>query len=230
MSNPIINIKEMRYQWPNQDSDTLNIPSLTIEAGERLFIQGPSGSGKTTLLNIMGAVTPPSAGDLTVLGQNLSMLNGAARDKFRADHIGFIFQQFNLIPYLSTVENILLPYQFSAMRKRKCGNAVEAKSQAKKLLSRLHLDDANIHNRRVNELSVGQQQRVAAARAMMGRPEIIIADEPTSAMDADAREAFIKLLFDECAQSESTLIFVSHDRSLAQLFDRNINLTDINKN
>ena len=153
-------------------------------------------------------------------------LKGSAKDKFRADHIGFIFQQFNLVPYLSVLENVTLPCHFSKSRQSKSDNL---DAQALHLLNDLGMAEDKLLNKSVTELSVGQQQRVAAARALIGNPEIIIADEPTSALDSDARETFIELLFQECQQSNSTLLFVSHDRSLAKLFDRQIDLTAINR-
>ena len=226
MPTPVVKADNLCFHWTGEQKPTLDIKALIIEPGLRLFIEGPSGSGKTSLLNLIGAVTAPSSGTLEVLGQDLAQLKGSARDKFRADHIGFIFQQFNLVPYLSMTENITLPCHFSATRKARAG---DIHREALRLLSDLGLDNPEFQTKPVTELSVGQQQRVAAARAVIGRPEIIIADEPTSALDADAREAFIELLFKECAQFSSTLIFVSHDRSLGPLFDRKINLTDINR-
>ncbi len=226
MSDPIININNLCFHWNLQQQPVLNIKQLLIEPGQRLFIEGPSGSGKTSLLNLIGAVTVPTSGSITILGQDISRLKSSARDSFRADHIGFIFQQFNLVPYLSMVENVTLPCHFSVSRKSKAGDLRE---QALRLLTHLGLDNPDLHKKPVTELSVGQQQRVAAARAVIGKPEIIIADEPTSALDTDTREAFIKLLFEECSESSSTLIFVSHERSLGRLFDRHIHLPDINQ-
>ena len=226
MSNPIVQIEDLKFSWSSSADPVLDIESLVIEPGQSLFIQGPSGSGKTSLLNLIGAVTSPDAGLIKVLDQDVSKLRGSAKDKFRADHIGFIFQQFNLVPYLSVLENVTLPCYFSKTRKSKIGNI---DNQAHHLLTDLGMAKDNLLNEPVTELSVGQQQRVAAARALIGKPEIIIADEPTSALDSDTREAFIELLFRECGQSNSTLIFVSHDRSLAKHFDQQIDLPTINR-
>ena len=193
--------------------------------GERLFVRGPSGSGKSTLLSLLGGMVLPQTGTVRVLGQDLAELGGAGRDRFRADHVGFIFQMFNLIPYLSVVENVVLPCGFSARRSEqaaKAGGSVQA--EALRLLEHLDMADPDILGRRVTDLSVGQQQRVAAARALIGAPELIIADEPTSALDADRRLAFIELLFEECAREKSTLVFVSHDAELAAKFDRSVEL------
>lgn len=161
------------------------------------------------------------------MDQSLGSLSAAARDRFRADHIGFIFQMFNLIPYLSVIENVMLPCRFSARRKQRAmANSATLEHEAQRLLDHLDLSDSSLQERRITDLSVGQQQRVAAARALMGAPEILIADEPTSALDSDRREAFIRLLFDECAEQGSTLVFVSHDESLQPLFDRNLKLLE----
>ena len=225
MPKKIIEIKDLSFSWPNQIKPTLEVRELIVHDQQRLFIEGPSGSGKTSLLNLIGAVTTPNAGTIELLGQNLSNLKGSAIDKFRADHIGFIFQQFNLVPYLTMVENVTLPCYFSKSRKSKAGNLNQ---EAIRLLSHLGLDDPAVQTKSVTELSVGQQQRVAAARAVIGSPEIIIADEPTSALDADARQVFIELLFKECELASSTLIFVSHDHTLKPLFDNSIHMSELN--
>jgi len=163
------------------------------------------------------------------MDQALERLGSVQRDHFRADHIGYIFQMFNLIPYLSVVDNVVLPCRFSARRRAKAlarGN--DLITEARRLLYHLDMDHPALHQRAVTTLSVGQQQRVAAARALMGSPELLIADEPTSSLDADRRESFIRLLFDECREVGATLIFVSHDASLEHLFDRTVDLAAIN--
>ena len=224
----VIQIENLKFRYPGAARDCLSIPSFRVEAGDRVFLHGPSGSGKSTLLGLLGGVLLAQQGAIRLLDQNLNELRSSARDRFRADHIGFLFQQFNLIPYLSTLENVLLPCQFSASRKaRALKSGGSLKQEAQRLM--MHLDmDAELWQQPVNALSVGQQQRVAAARALMGSPEIIIADEPTSALDADRQNAFIELLMRECAESKTTLIFVSHDQRLASAFTHNISLADIN--
>lgn len=224
----MIKISGLRFSWAT--TPIINISQLHIQAGQHLFIEGPSGSGKSTLLNLLAGVLTPNSGEITILDQNLQQLSASKNDSFRADHIGFIFQQFNLIPYLSVIENITLPCSFSATRKQKAlARSGDLKSEAIRLLKALGLDTEDIFQRSVNELSVGQQQRVAAARAMLGSPEIIIADEPTSALDTAHRDAFINILFNECEKENITLIFVSHDNTLKKHFDNYINLADINK-
>ncbi len=224
-----VRIQDMAFHWHDQAPVVLALDTLTIEAGERVFIEGPSGSGKSTLLSLLAAVTVPQQGEIRVLGQRLERLGSVQRDHFRAHHVGYIFQMFNLIPYLSMVENVLLPCRFSKRRmERALQRSTSLAEEALHLLEHLDMADPELLGRPVTSLSVGQQQRVAAARALMGSPELLIADEPTSSLDADRREAFVKLLFEECRLAGSTLVFVSHDASLEALFDRTIRLADVN--
>ena len=228
MSAAVIRIRDLGFTWPGQAAACLDIANLSVEAGERIFIHGPSGSGKSTLLGLLGGVLVPRRGTIEVLGADLGSMPAAARDRFRSDHIGFVFQLFNLVPYLSVMENVVLPCRFSARRKQQAIAAGKSvRDEAIRLLA--HLDiDGSLLERPVTELSVGQQQRVAAARALLGRPEIVVADEPTSALDADRQAAFLKLLLQECAAAGATLLFVSHDRRLAADFSREIELPSIN--
>jgi putative ABC transport system ATP-binding protein len=226
----VIDIRDMAFRWQPDAPAVLSIDTLQVAPGDRLFIKGPSGSGKSTLLSLLSGVTTAVSGTVRVMGQELGRLGSVQRDHFRADHIGYIFQIFNLIPYLSVVDNVTLPCQFSARRRANAlqgGKGLEA--EARRLLQQLDMDHPDLHRRAVTTLSVGQQQRVAAARALMGSPELLIADEPTSSLDADRRESFIRLLFDECRGVGATLIFVSHDASLEHLFDRTIDLAEINR-
>jgi putative ABC transport system ATP-binding protein len=224
-----IKVENLRFAWGAGTAPVLKIERLQVPRGERVFIEGPSGSGKSTLLSLVAGVVVPQEGRVKVNGQQLNAMPGAARDRFRADQIGYIYQMFNLIPYLSIVENVTLPCRFSRLRReRAAGWNGDLMAEATRLLKKLGLDTSSVGNRTVTDLSVGQQQRVAAARALIGTPAIIIADEPTSALDAQHREAFIRLLFQECDREETTLVFVSHDTSLAGMFDRRVRLTDIN--
>jgi putative ABC transport system ATP-binding protein len=201
-----------------------------VARGDRIFIRGASGSGKSTLLALLAGVNLPSGGDVAILGETINRLSSARRDHFRSDHIGFIFQLFNLIPYLSVLDNVTLPCRFSHLRKQKAtGSGGTLHDEAMRLLTHLDMADESLIHRPVTELSVGQQQRVATARALIGAPEIIIADEPTSALDSDMRQAFIRLLFQECEETGSTLLFVSHDHQLETLFERHITLDEINR-
>lgn len=221
---PLLELDRLRFAWPAQPP-CLDIEHFELTAGEQVFLHGPSGSGKSTLLNLLAGVLTPQAGRLTLLGHDLTLLSGPARDRLRADHMGIIFQQFNLIPYLSVLDNVLLPCRFSRRRRERAGDAHEA---AARLLRHLDLDAALWH-RTATALSVGQQQRVAAARALIGRPELIIADEPTSSLDTQRQAAFLDLLLDECTQVGAALLFVSHDHRLAGRFTREVALLEINR-
>lgn len=225
-----IELSDVTYRWRPGLAPVLDIPAFKVTAGERVFISGPSGSGKTTLLNLLGGIAVPETGDVNVLGSRLDGLSRSMRDGFRADHIGLIFQLFNLVPYLSLIENVLLPCRFSARRRaRTAMEGGDPVSEAHRLLVHMGLPESALASQKVTDLSVGQQQRVAAARALIGTPEIIIADEPTSALDEDARQSFLDVLFETTERSRQTLIFVSHDRRMKSLFDRHVELSDINR-
>lgn len=221
----VVELNQVKFTWPGNETATLEIPSLTIQHGEHLFIKGPSGCGKSTLLGLLTGINTATSGQVSVLGENLSDMSGSQRDKFRANHIGYIFQQFNLLPYLSVIENVVLPCQFSALRKQSVEG--DLYSNARHLLDKLRLP-SELLDKPVVELSIGQQQRVAAARALIGKPKVIIADEPTSSLDYDNRTAFIELLLDQVKQANSTLLFVSHDPTLEPLFNRTIDLQQLN--
>jgi putative ABC transport system ATP-binding protein len=226
---PMLVLDGVHFRWTAAAPAVLAIDRLEIQPGEQVFIEGPSGSGKSTLLSLLAGVAVPEAGSVTVFGRPLQRMSSVQRDHFRADHIGYIFQMFNLIPYLSVVENVVLPCRFSHQRAARASErAGSLHDEALRLLAHLDMADAELLGRPVNMLSVGQQQRVAAARALMGAPELLIADEPTSSLDADRRETFVRLLFDECRDAGSTLVFVSHDASLEPLFGRTIRLGEIN--
>jgi putative ABC transport system ATP-binding protein len=226
ISNAAVALEDVSFGW-KPDSPVLSIAALKIERGERVFIEGPSGSGKSTLLGLIGGVLLPRQGSLRVLGQDLSAMSGSQRDQFRARHIGFIFQMFNLIPYLAVGANVTLPLQFSPARREGLAGASPA-AEATRLLAALGLHDPALLGRPVTQLSIGQQQRVAAARALIGRPQIVIADEPTSSLDADSRADFLRLLMSECAVNRTTLLFVSHDTALSSQFDRTLRMRDLN--
>ncbi|WP_038175256.1 MULTISPECIES: ABC transporter ATP-binding protein [Vibrio] len=222
----VVELNQVKFTWPSNDKPTLDIPSLSVKRAEHLFIKGPSGCGKSTLLGLLTGIHTATSGKVSVLGEALSSMTGSQRDKFRADNIGYIFQQFNLLPYLNVIENVTLPCQFSSHRRQQVEGDLIA--NAKALLDKLHLP-SSLLNKPVAELSIGQQQRVAAARALIGRPNIIIADEPTSSLDFDNRSAFIELLLEQVNQANSTLLFVSHDPTLEAFFDKTINLQQLNQ-
>ena len=226
-SENAIAISGLRFGFGTGD-DVLAIRELRVRTAQRVFVFGPSGCGKSTLLAMIGGVLVPREGAVAILGESLSGMNSAARDRIRADHVGFIFQQFNLVPYLSVVENVSLPCRYSRRRLKRAVDADGSlEKSAARLLSALGIGE-DLRSRKSTDLSVGQQQRVAAARALIGRPELVLADEPTSSLDADRRREFINLLVSECARADSTVIFVSHDASLATHFDVAIDLQQAN--
>lgn len=225
----MIDIRELSFRWPGQPRDMLAIGRLQIVRGETVFLHGASGTGKSTLLGLLAGVLLPDAGTVSVLGQAWADLPGAARDAFRADHVGYVFQQFNLLPYLSVLDNVLLPCRFSLLRSERAqAEVVSIRVAAQDLLRQVGLDET-LWERPAAQLSVGQQQRVAAARALIGAPELVIADEPTSALDAALRDSFVELLLSVCRKADGTLVFVSHDERLADRFDRHLALADINE-
>ena len=223
-----VDLRGLRFAW-ERGQPVLDLPDLCVGARERVFVLGPSGSGKSTLLSLIAGVMAPGAGSLTVLGEPFHQLSAASRDAVRADRIGVIFQLFNLVPYLGAVDNVLLPLSFSPARAaRVAASGRSARDEAIRLLDHLGLGP-EARRRNTTRLSVGQQQRVAAARALIGSPGLVIADEPTSALDTAARDRFIDLLMSECRAADAALLFVSHDRSLARRFDREIDLAAINR-
>jgi putative ABC transport system ATP-binding protein len=222
----MLHLQDLRYTWPGTASEVLAIDHLQLAAGRTLFLYGPSGCGKSTLLGLMAGVLVPSTGRVALLGQDWAQLSASKRDARRAAHVGVVFQQFNLLPYLSVMENVLLPCRFSAARAARCEGGADA--AAKALLERVALPQA-LWQQSARTLSVGQQQRVAAARALIGAPELVIADEPTSALDGPLREDFMALLLGECQARGSTLVFVSHDERLSERFDEQLSLPVLNR-
>jgi len=223
-------LSDIQFAYGPDQAVVIDIADLVIQRGEHVFVEGPSGCGKSTLLGLLGGVNVPQAGTLDILGQDLGQLSAKQRDRFRADHVGFVFQMFNLLPYLSVVENVTLACQFSKLRRKRLDDIGDTPlDRAKQILNSLGLAEVAQRRSSVTELSIGQQQRVAVARALIGAPEIIIADEPTSALDEAASARFINLLFSECDEHGTTLILVSHDSRLGQRFDRRIALSSINR-
>ncbi len=228
-----IAIHDLLFKWPGADAFSLAVPELQIACGEKVFLLGASGSGKSTLLNLIAGVLTPQQGSIRILDTDFSQLSARQKDRFRARHIGLVFQQFNLIPYLDVETNIRLassfvgspgPVSTSTSTSKSDANAAPQRMRA--LLEGLQLDPALL-KRRADSLSVGQQQRVAIARAMINQPALLIADEPTSALDTDARDSFMQLLLRLQANSGTTIVFVSHDRSLASGFDRVVDMRQL---
>lgn len=223
MTEPALALTDVAFAWPGRDGFTLTCPSLRVAAGETVLLLGASGSGKSTLLSLVCGIVAARRGRVAVDGTDLGALGAGARDRFRAERIGVIFQQFNLLPYARVADNILLPLRFAPARRARAGDALV---QAARLCAALGLPDG-VMATPAGRLSVGQQQRVAAARALIGAPPLIIADEPTSALDAATQGTFLQLLFDQAGAAGAALVMVSHDERLGDQFDRVLRLEDI---
>ena len=223
MDESIIKIDSVRFYWSKKSNFKIFVPNLEIKKGEKVLLLGESGSGKTTLLSLMCGFLNPLSGNISINGNTINQLSSKTRDEYRADNIGIIFQQFNLLPYANVVDNVLLPLYFSKVRSNYVSNK---KEKVIELFKQLRLPD-DIAQFRASSLSMGQQQRVAVARALIGNPSLIIADEPTSSLDADAQKIFLNLMFEQISENNSTLLMVSHDKSLSNQFDRLIDINEI---
>lgn len=223
----IVHMSGVRFSWRGARAFSLAVDEFVLAPHERVLLIGPSGAGKSTFLSLLCGIVAPSAGRLEVLGTDTAKLSSAGRDHFRAEHFGIIFQMFNLLPYGSILDNVLLPLSFAKARRARAGRNGSIEDEARRLLASLGLDPAELDGLSAASLSVGQQQRVAAARALIGGPELIVADEPTSALDRNRQEAFLDLLFAEVTAAGAGLIMVSHDESLGTRFDRVLRLDEI---
>ena len=223
MNEETIRLDSLRFYWSKVADFKIYIPKLEIGRGEKVLLLGESGSGKTTLLSLICGFLSPISGDIFLNEQKLNDLKANKKDQFRSDNIGIIFQQFNLLPYANVIDNITLPLYFSKNRDSRVTNHREA---ALNLCRSLQLSESTIVMQ-ANKLSVGQQQRVAVARALIGNPSLIIADEPTSSLDAATQKKFLDLMFRQIEEHKSTLLMVSHDSSISNYFDRTINIKDI---
>lgn len=219
-----LSLDQVEFHWGGSHAFGLTVPNFRIEQGERVLLLGESGSGKSTLLSLICGINAAQGGSICIDGTEITSMRSAARDRFRAEKIGIVFQQFNLLPYASPMDNILLPLQFAPERRARVG---DAKSAALALTDGLGLARGAMTSSTADRLSVGQQQRVAVARALIGAPSLIIADEPTSALDASSQAIFLDLLFAQCAAAGSTLLMVSHDKRLASRFDRSVRIENI---
>lgn len=219
-----ITLSNVQFSYPEQPNlPVLNIPSWSLLSGEKVFVYGPSGGGKSTLLSLLSGLLLTDEGSIHVFGQPLEKMTSRQRDKFRANNIGYVFQQFNLIPYLNAVDNIRLASYFA-----KSSSSVSLNNDIKVLLTTLNMPETD-WNKPVRTLSIGQQQRVAIARALINKPKLLIADEPTSSLDPKNRDAFMALLMSVVEENDTALLFVSHDMSLSQYFNRVELLSDINR-
>ena len=219
---PCIEINNLIYQYKMSDTPVVNISNWCVEQGEHLFLRGESGSGKSTLIHLLAGLSSPTSGNIKINGFDISASSVSRRDRFRAKNIGLVYQQFNLIPYLSMLDNVLLSAHFAS------GDTRQSTQLACELLEKMNLP-SELHARDARHLSIGQQQRVAISRAMINQPNLVLVDEPTSALDKNNRDRFMELLFDLLKEFEATLVFVSHDESLASLFTNQVELNEINE-
>lgn len=222
MTNNLISIKNLKYKIGQNINFNLNIKNFKLNKSDSILIYGESGLGKSTFLNLLSGTISPQKGNIDILGTNISNTSSSIKDKIRGDHFGIVFQTFNLLPYVSVKNNILLGKAYSSIKQSKSNN-----DEIKELMDKLSLNYEDLINRKAYELSIGQQQRVAVARALIGKPEIILADEPTSALDKSNQKEFINLLFKSIDENEQGLIMVSHEHKLSNKFKKVKNITDI---
>jgi len=220
LSTQVINLDGVYHQYKGQNAPALTIPSWQVEQNQHVFLYGDSGSGKSTLLSLLSGVLTPNKGKVEILGQDITTLSSTKRDEFRAKHIGVVFQTFNLIPYLSVLENIQLAAYFAK------GKPQKVEERVKQLLQELRLD-ASVLKKPVNQLSIGQQQRIAIIRALINEPELLLVDEPTSALDASARDAFLNILIETSSANNTSMVFVSHDKSIERYFNQSVDIRSL---
>ncbi|WP_424926792.1 ABC transporter ATP-binding protein [Amaricoccus tamworthensis] len=223
MTGCAVSLSNVSFAWPGRGGFALRCPSFEVARGESVLLLGASGSGKSTLLSLICGIVAADQGKVHHGDVDIGAMRAGARDRFRAERIGVIFQQFNLLPYARVIDNILLPLRFAPERRTRAGNGT---TEAKRLCAALGLPDG-VSNTPAGQLSVGQQQRVAVARALIGSPPLIVADEPTSALDAATQDTFLALLFEQVTEANSSLLMVSHDERLGDRFDRVIRLEDV---
>jgi|TARA_B100000530_G_C15878467_1_gene456386 putative ABC transport system ATP-binding protein len=218
----VISIQDLKFSYGPSDEPALVIPTWQVSMGDQVFLFGESGSGKSTLLGLLAGLQVPGKGRVSILGSDIAQFSARQRDSFRAQHIGVVFQQFNLISYLSVLDNVLLAAQFGL------GGTSHQRERARELLTRMNLP-ASMHDDPANQLSIGQQQRVAIVRALINSPQLLLVDEPTSALDHKNRDAFLMLLFEVLESSQCAMVFVSHDASIAESFALRTDLSELNK-
>jgi putative ABC transport system ATP-binding protein len=223
MAKPVLKLRKVFFRWPGRSSFSLSLADLTVSYGEKLLLLGASGTGKSTLLSVISGTLLPDQGSVEIAKTEITNLSASARDRFRAEQLGVIFQQFNLLPFGSVADNILLPLRFAPIRRNQ---VKDAKSEVARLCAALGLP-VDIGREKASSLSVGQQQRVAVARALIGHPPLIIADEPTSALDINSQDAFLDLLFTQAQTQGTSIVMVSHDERLGPRFDRILHMEEI---
>jgi putative ABC transport system ATP-binding protein len=216
----MIRISNLRFKYPNADFQ-LSIPSLAVCACQTTAVVGPSGSGKTTMLALIAGIFTPDEGDIKVSDICVSAMSENKRRAWRLENVGMVFQDFELLPYLTVCDNILLPYRIG--RSSPLTRAVH--DRARDCIQIVGLEKHV--NRPVTRLSQGERQRVAIARALLGEPALILADEPTGNLDPKNSDLILDLLFDQVSRNKSTLVMVTHDHSLLPRFDHVVSFADL---
>lgn len=215
----MIEISNMNFQYGEGDF-RLHVPRLLVNNGERVAVVGPSGSGKTTLLNLIAGIARPQSGDIVTASHNLADLDDGSIRNFRIEHIGLVFQEFELLEYLDVLDNVLLPYRINSSLN--LNDTVRQRAQ--ELLEGVGIGDKR--NRYPDQLSQGERQRVAVCRALLVNPPLLLADEPTGNLDSANKGRVLEILIDYAAANEATLVTVTHDTGLLDRFERVIDFRD----
>jgi ABC-type lipoprotein export system ATPase subunit len=222
---PVVLLQAVHKSFPldqGRDLQVLDIPHLAISGNSYTVVRGPSGSGKTTLLNLIAGITVPTSGHIRVSGTKITALPESQRDRFRAEHIGYIFQTFNLLAPFTALENVMLAMLFAQTRPKRA-----QRQRAVELLCRLGLRTRLTH--RPAQLSRGEQQRVAIARALANDPPVLLADEPCASLDAATAHVVLMTLHSLCRESQKTVLIVAHDTATMEGADQVLDMREINR-
>jgi putative ABC transport system ATP-binding protein len=212
-SGSMVDVTDLRFRYPEGDFE-LRIPRLAIASGERAAVVGPSGSGKTTLLHLIAGIARPDAGSVWTCGKEVTALDDAARREFRIRNVGLVFQEFELLDYLSVLDNVLLPYRINPSLRLDA----DVRERARGLAVRVGIGDKL--SRLATRLSQGERQRVAVCRALIAEPALLLADEPTGNLDPANKDRVLDILEDYAAETGATLLTVTHDHDLLPRFGR----------
>ncbi len=214
-----LHVSDLRFAYSGGDGFRVHVPQLALASGRALALAGPSGAGKSTLLRLLTGLLTPSAGKVTLGTTDLHVMTAEARRAFRLQHIGLVFQDFALLDYLTVTENILLPHQFRG------DVSASVRTKMLDLTQRLHID--RYLDKRVSQLSQGERQRVAVARALVHEPQFVFADEPTASLDPARGRIVVDMLLEDTRRRGACLVMVTHDPNLLPLFDQTLRMEDL---